>query len=114
FTSNKLVLEFIITNTVPSVLLSNISVACSSNLSLLSSIPLKSLTHNQSGSCYLCFDLKGASEAAFDCSLNFLSQECDPQTFSPLEDGYVDRYPIDSVHFGLLDCIKSREVYDFH
>ncbi len=113
FVSNKLVLEFIVTNTVPSVLLGNVSVICASSLHQIASVPISSLVHNQSGSCYLAFDLGQCTDETFECSLNFRSQECDPDTLAPLEDGYIDRYPIDGVEFGLGDHVKAREVYDF-
>lgn len=115
--ARHLVLEYMVTNTVPGLLLSNVSVAVSFSGSLrqLTALPIATLAHGQTASCFVAFlrATTGVAEAAFENALCFHSQECDPDTGAPLEAGFPDKYPIDGAELGLSDFVKARDVFDW-
>jgi len=108
------VLEFSCGNTVPNLLLSDIAISIQGNdLNILEVIPIPSLHFEQTNSCLVVCRLESNDSILIESTLNFRIQECDPVSFTPLESGFVDKYPLEPFEVGLCDMIRPRPVYDW-
>lgn len=111
-----LLLEFVCRNTVPGVLLSDVSVAVNCNedseiaLGTLETRSIASLQAEQSSSCFVLLAHQGqAGAASLNCILTFRMHECDPSTGAPLDKGFEDRYQLDDLAVVFSDWTRHGQ-----
>lgn len=112
-----LVLEFVCTNTVPALLLSDVAVAlsCPPGFRPLSSIPIPSLPQGHTKSAFVALARPAATtddapSSSFRAALQFVARECDPDSLEPLEAGVQDRYVLEPFDLGLPDFVADRRL----
>jgi coatomer protein complex subunit gamma len=108
-----LVLEFVCTNTVPALLLSSVSAAltCPPGFQPLLAIPIPVLPHGHTRSAFVALARpQGPTDASFAAVLQFVAQECDPDSQEPLEAGFQDRYVLEAFDLGLPDFVLDRRL----
>ena len=112
----NIVLQFDIKNTLPEVILTDVSISSASSedsdeptLEEDFIIPIPRLTTDAPGTAYVAFKKSEGSAAflatSFTNTLRFTSREIDPTTGEPEEGGYEDEYQIEDIELNGTDYV---------
>lgn len=119
---DNIVLQFNITNTLPSVALDNVSVTCtqddaeSSGLEELFTLPIARLLPTEEGACYVSYQKQDELVVGgFMNNLVFTTLDVDTETNEPYpgDEGFQDEYEIDSLYITAGDYITGSFVGNF-
>ncbi|SMN19524.1 similar to Saccharomyces cerevisiae YNL287W SEC21 Gamma subunit of coatomer, a heptameric protein complex that together with Arf1p forms the COPI coat [Maudiozyma saulgeensis] len=117
-----IVLQFNITNTLPDVALTNVSVSCTqedaetSQLEELFSIAIDKLLPTEVGACYVAFQkTDNLVIEGFLNNLIFTTVDINPDTNEPYEgeEGFQDEYEIDSLYINAGDYVTGSFIGNF-
>lgn len=81
-------------------------------------IPLEKLAYQETGSCFVCYEIpedpEAACSASFQNTFKFIVKDCDPATGEPDDaDGYPDEYSLEDVEVSIDDYVLEVANVDF-
>ncbi|KAK2988563.1 hypothetical protein RJ640_016423 [Escallonia rubra] len=116
---SHVVFQYNCTNTIPEILLENVSVVVDASeaaeFSELASKPLRSLPYDSPGQTFVAFEKPEGVPAVgkFSNVLRFISKEVDPSTGEADEDGVEDEYQLEDLEVVSADYVLKVGVSNF-
>ncbi|KAK3022029.1 hypothetical protein RJ639_047419 [Escallonia herrerae] len=116
---SHVVFQYNCTNTIPEILLENVSVVVdaseAADFSELASKPLRSLPYDSPGQTFVAFEKPEGVPAVgkFSNMLRFISKEVDPSTGEAEEDGVEDEYQLEDLEVVSADYVLKVGVSNF-
>lgn len=113
--ANHCVVQFNLLNTLNDQILENVRVLfedVDEDDVILIEAPV--MKYDETAVAYTAFEIDPADPVSeFECKLDFVVKDCDPETGDVDEEGYPDTYAIDSIDVNLSDCIMPVDKPNF-